>query len=82
MSGREFARQLIQSKRVLVNPGEPFGPSGEDHVRISYATEDGRLREGLQRLTEFMAELVHVRGPQTDAPPEAPVAALNGTHPE
>jgi len=82
MSGREFARQLIQSKRVLVNPGEPFGPSGEDHVRISYATEDGRLREGLQRLTEFMAEWGQARGRPAGMAAETPVSVLNGTHPE
>ena len=57
LTGREFARQLLLSQRVLVNPGEPFGPSGEDFIRLSYATEEGRLREGLQRLSEFMEEL-------------------------
>jgi aspartate/methionine/tyrosine aminotransferase len=56
LTGREFARQLLLSRRTLVNAGEPFGPSGEDHVRLSYATEEGRLREGLQRLSEFMEE--------------------------
>jgi aspartate/methionine/tyrosine aminotransferase len=57
LTGREFARQLLLSQRVLVNAGEPFGPSGEDFIRLSYATEEGRLREGLQRLATFMDEL-------------------------
>jgi len=56
LTGREFARQLLVAQRVLVNPGEPFGTSGEDHIRLSYATEEGRLREGIQRLAEFMEE--------------------------
>lgn len=56
LTGRAFSKELLQSKRVLVNPGEPFGPSGEDFVRLSYATEEGRLREGLQRISEFMEE--------------------------
>jgi aspartate/methionine/tyrosine aminotransferase len=57
LTGREFARRLMTSQRVLVNSGEPFGPSGVNHVRISFATEEGRLREGMQRLAELMAEL-------------------------
>ncbi len=56
VTGREFARQLIVAQRVLVNPGEPFGPSGANHIRLSFATEEGRLREGMQRLAEFVDE--------------------------
>jgi aspartate/methionine/tyrosine aminotransferase len=59
LSGIDFARKLLQAKRVLVSPGEFFGPSGAGHVRISYATEDGRLCEGLTRLGEFVRELRH-----------------------
>jgi aminotransferase len=66
LTGREFAKQLLLSQRVLVNPGEPFGPSGEDCIRVSYATEEGRLREGLQRLATFMDEL---RKTNVETPP-------------
>jgi aspartate/methionine/tyrosine aminotransferase len=38
-----------------VNPGHVFGPSGERFVRISFATDEGRLREGLNRIAEFVA---------------------------
>jgi aspartate/methionine/tyrosine aminotransferase len=58
MSGRTFAERLRQRKRVMVTPGEFFGASGAGYVRLSYAAEDGRLREGLSRLAEFMSELV------------------------
>jgi aspartate/methionine/tyrosine aminotransferase len=64
VSGVVFARKLIQTKRVLVSPGEFFGPGGAGYVRISYATDDGRLREGLMRLAEFVREL---RGPTSVA---------------
>jgi len=57
LSGIAFARKLLQVKRVLVTPGEFFGPGGAGHVRISYASDDGRLREGLTRLAEFVREL-------------------------
>jgi aspartate/methionine/tyrosine aminotransferase len=66
LTGREFARKLLLSQRVLVNAGEPFGPSGEDFIRLSYATEEGRLREGLQRLATFMEEL---RKSHAETPP-------------
>ncbi len=57
LSGREFAEGLLRAKNVLVTPGDPFGPSGLGYVRLSYATEDGRLREGLGRLAEFIRGL-------------------------
>jgi aspartate/methionine/tyrosine aminotransferase len=57
VNGRTFAQRLLQTHKVLVWPGDDFGPSGATHVRISYALEDGRLREGLGRLGEFVREL-------------------------
>jgi hypothetical protein len=69
LSGREFARQLLAAKRVLVNPGEPFGLSGRYYVRLSYAAEDGRLREGLTRLVQFASELRKNDECPTNAPP-------------
>ncbi|HLJ96005.1 MAG TPA: pyridoxal phosphate-dependent aminotransferase [Gemmataceae bacterium] len=57
IGGRRFAEQLLHTKKVLVSPGSLFGPSGSGHIRLSYATEDGRLREGLSRLTDFVGGL-------------------------
>lgn len=53
--GSEFAQRLLTTSGVLVNPGHVFGPSGRAFVRISFATDEGRLREGLNRLAEFVA---------------------------
>jgi aspartate/methionine/tyrosine aminotransferase len=55
--GQAFARRLLGEKKVLVSPGHLFGPSGSGYVRLSYATEDGRLREGLIRLADFIQGL-------------------------
>jgi aspartate/methionine/tyrosine aminotransferase len=57
LTGREFAERLYAEKRVLVTPGDLYGPGGEGHVRLGIAGDDGRLREGLSRLAEFVEEL-------------------------
>jgi aspartate/methionine/tyrosine aminotransferase len=57
LDGRTFAERLLKEQRVLVGPGGAFGPSGAGFVRVSFAAEDGRLREGLKRLAAFVAEL-------------------------
>ena len=68
LDGRAFAERLLRESRVLVGPGCAFGPSGVGHVRLSFAADDGRLREGLARLAAFVAAL---RNPGA-APPEPP----------
>jgi aspartate/methionine/tyrosine aminotransferase len=57
LTGRAFAARLLREKKVVVAPGELFGPGGAGHVRLSFATDDGRLREGLTRLAEFVRPL-------------------------
>lgn len=49
-----FAQRLRRETGVRLTPGEPFGPSGQSHLRLSLATDDGRLREGLHRLECFL----------------------------
>lgn len=53
-SGHDFAQRLLRETGVLVNPGAPFGPSGEKFLRISFAIDVGRLREGMDRLRRFL----------------------------
>jgi aspartate/methionine/tyrosine aminotransferase len=53
-SGREFAAALLREKKVSLTPGDLFGPGGAGYVRLSYAADDGRLHEGLDRLAEFV----------------------------
>jgi aspartate/methionine/tyrosine aminotransferase len=57
VSGREFADGLLGEHQVCVTPGDPFGPSGPGYVRLSYAADEGRLHEGLNRIGEYVAEL-------------------------
>lgn len=57
VDGRTFAERLLREQRVLVGPGCAYGPSGGGYVRVSFAVEDGRLREGLTRMARFVDEL-------------------------
>ncbi len=53
-SGRRFAEGLLRERKVRVTPGDLFGPSGAGYVRISYAGDDGRWQEGLNRLGDYL----------------------------
>jgi aminotransferase len=44
------AESLLTEHRVVVAPGEGFGPSGEGFVRLSLAVSDETLELGLERL--------------------------------
>lgn len=54
-SGMDFAAALLEEKLVAVVPGEAFGDS--DFIRLSYATSDSNIKEGLKRIREFISEL-------------------------
>jgi len=53
-AGHAFSEQLLGEKKVVVTPGEPFGPSGSGFVRVSVCGDEGRLLEGLTRLAEML----------------------------
>jgi aspartate/methionine/tyrosine aminotransferase len=55
-SGREFVARLWQSKHVTVWPGDLFGSAGSKYIRLSYTAEEGRLREGLARIADFIRD--------------------------
>jgi aspartate/methionine/tyrosine aminotransferase len=72
LDGRAFAEQLYREERVQVGPGGAFGPGGAGHVRLSFAADDGRLREGLGRMAAFVARL---KNPTAAVPVAAPEPA-------
>lgn len=49
----EFAEKLLKQKLVGVIPGKPFG--NDEYVRISYATSEQEIEEGLKRIGEFLS---------------------------
>ena len=50
----DFAEELLKKKKVALVPGTAFGPSGEGHVRIAFASSFDNLKEALQRTAEFL----------------------------
>ncbi len=54
LNGRRFAEGLLRHHKVRVTPGDLFGPSGAGYIRISCASDEGRLQEGLNRLGDYL----------------------------
>lgn len=47
-----LAERLLSDHKVVVSPGEAFGPASGGFLRLSYAASDADLDEGLRRLHE------------------------------
>ncbi|MCL1790062.1 MAG: aminotransferase class I/II-fold pyridoxal phosphate-dependent enzyme [Peptococcaceae bacterium] len=58
LSSEHFAEKLLQQQKVAVVPGTAFGPSGEGHIRCSYAYAPEILKEALERISRFVAQFV------------------------
>ena len=57
MNSADFSSQLLQRQNVIVTPGTAFGTEGEYHYRLSFATSDEILDEGISRIEKFSREL-------------------------
>lgn len=56
MDSRDFTYELIRQKRVAVAPGSTFGQVTNNHVRISIASSETNIREGVRRICELVQE--------------------------
>lgn len=52
LSSWELARYLVKEHKVSTVPGSIFGNNGEGHLRISFAIDTERLKEGISRIKE------------------------------
>lgn len=57
LDSRDFALQLLKERQVAVAPGSAFGDVARQSVRISLASSETDLREGIGRLCELVKEL-------------------------
>jgi aspartate aminotransferase/aminotransferase len=56
MDSRDFAVQLLKEKRVAVAPGGTFGRLSAGAVRVSVASRDEDVKEGVKRICDFIGE--------------------------
>ena len=54
LTSDEFTERLLREEKVAVVPGNAFGPSGEGHVRMCYATSYEQIEEALMRIERFV----------------------------
>ncbi len=57
MTGEEFARALLEKKKLAVVPGDAFGDFGKYYIRCSYAYSMKNLIEATSRIADFVKEL-------------------------
>jgi aspartate aminotransferase len=57
LESRDFAKRLLAERQVAVAPAAAFGAVAAGAVRISLASSDEDLREGVGRLCELVTEL-------------------------
>jgi aspartate/methionine/tyrosine aminotransferase len=57
MKSQELARHVLTRGRVVVYPGDQFGPAGEGFVRLNIATSWDVLDEALARMEQALGEL-------------------------
>jgi aminotransferase len=46
---------LLEEQKVAVVPGTAFGEGGAGHLRVSYATGLGELKEAMARIEAFIS---------------------------
>ncbi|HSV41839.1 MAG TPA: pyridoxal phosphate-dependent aminotransferase, partial [Methanomassiliicoccales archaeon] len=57
MPSEDLAAHLLEKTHVALTPGSAFGPTGEGHIRISYAASRPDIEEGMGRLKKALAAL-------------------------
>lgn len=50
--------QRLAEGGVLLRAGSEYGPSGEGHVRLSFASDEAHLEEGLRRFVDVARRLI------------------------
>lgn len=54
MSSEDFCEKLLNEAKVAMVPGSAFGIGGEGYMRISYSYSMGQLKEGLDRMENWL----------------------------
>ena len=57
MDSNSFCSKLIEETGVATTPGIAFGKNWDDHIRISFATDDNNIIKGLNLMEDFINKL-------------------------
>ena len=57
MESEEFAKALLEKKKVAVVPGTAFGDAGEGFIRCCYATDINKIKIAMAKIAEFLQEI-------------------------
>jgi LL-diaminopimelate aminotransferase len=49
----DFTKKLLDEVGIAVTPGTGYGKEGEGYIRFSLTISDGRLEEGVNRLSSW-----------------------------
>lgn len=55
----ELSRGLLEDAGVAVTPGVDFGDGAEGHLRFAYTSSLEDIREGLERIHQYLDSLEH-----------------------
>ncbi len=58
LAAAELSRKLLDEAGVAALPGTAFGPAGEGHLRLSYASSLANLSEAIDRIGKFLGARV------------------------
>ena len=58
----DFTMEFLKQKLVAGTPGSAFGPYYNDFIRLSFATSEEQIKEGLGRLKTFIPEYKSSKG--------------------
>lgn len=56
LDGAQAARIALEKSKVGVMPGNLFGEAGRDHVRVSFATSDEIVDQGMKKFCAVLSE--------------------------
>mgnify|MGYP001626195415 CR=1 FL=1 len=57
VESEELSNMLLSRGQVVVTPGDAFGLGGKRHFRISFASSEETIKEGLERLIRTIHEI-------------------------
>lgn len=61
LNGEEFALKFLDEEKVAVVPGNAFGDSGNDYIRVSYAYSMEKLEMAVERMKKFLKALKNAK---------------------